>query len=438
MSRILIVDDEANIRAALKSALSTRGHEVVTAADCKHARQYFSAGYDIIFLDIMLPDGNGIDLLRELLERNRHQTIVMISGHADINAAVKAIRIGAFDFIEKPLSLDRVLITVDNASRTERLVTERNRLSHLVYGELIGKSSAMQRLREDVLRSAPRATRFLVCGENGTGKELTAHLIHRYGRFSDGPFIAVNCAALPTELIESELFGHMPGAFTGAVKQRRGRFVEADHGTIFLDEIGDMPLKAQAKLLRVLESGELTPLGSDKAVRVDCITIAASNRNLQMMIEKETFREDLYYRLSVVTLQVPSLRERREDIPALARHFLGRFSEQSGEAEKRLNADALEFLNQLEFRGNIRELKNLMERVTIYCQSETVSANDIQPLMPDPAPAALMALKEATDRFELEYIQSALARNNGNVAETARQLGLERSHLYKKLKRLGD
>lgn len=436
MARILIVDDEDNIRASLKSALDKRGHEVVTAADCRQGREYSTAPFDIMFLDIMLPDGSGLDLLEQILKRNPKQIVVMISGHADIDTAVKAIRLGAYDFIEKPLSLDKIFIAIDNAGKTKALMTDRDRLADIVYGEFVGESASIRRIKEDIARSAPKSSRFLILGENGTGKELVAHLIHKNSKFGEGPFVAVNCAALPRELVESELFGHTQGAFTGATQNRRGRFLEANGGTIFLDEIGDMPLEAQAKILRVIEAREVSQVGSDKTLSTNCAIIAASNRNLQTMIAEKRFREDLYYRLNVVTITLPSLRERRDDIPLLVDYFLARFASESGSEPKKMARDALAYLKELEFPGNIRELKNLMERVSIYCEGLTISAEQLRPLLPPSLRGKVTSLHEAVEHFEEEYIHSALDRNGGNVAETARQLGIERSHLYKKLRRL--
>jgi two-component system, NtrC family, nitrogen regulation response regulator NtrX len=436
MARILIVDDEENIRASLKSALDKRGHDIVTAADCKEGREFSAIPFDLIFLDIMLPDGSGLDLLEQILKRNPKQLVVMISGHADIDTAVKAIRLGAYDFIEKPLSLDKVFIAIDNAGKTGALRTDRDRLANIVYGDLVGESNPMRRIKEDVARSASKTSRFLVLGENGTGKELVAHLIHKSSRFSEGPFVAVNCAALPKELVESELFGHTQGAFTGATQSRKGKFLEANGGTVFLDEIGDMPMEAQAKILRVIEAKELSPVGSDKTVPVNCAVVAASNRPLEQMIEEGRFRQDLFYRLNVVTFTLPPLRDRREDIPLLANYFLARFAADAGMETKTLSREAESYLKDLEFPGNIRELKNLMERVNIYCDGGEITDEHLRPLLPFGHRGKVTSLHEAVEHFEQEYIRSALDRNGGNVADAARQLGIDRSHLYKKLKRI--
>ena len=437
MARVLIIDDEVSIRSSLKDALSKRGHECVTAENFAQGQQYARAHFDVVLLDIFLGDGSGIDLLKEIQTRSPETCVVMISGNADIDTAVQAIHLGAYDFIEKPLSLDRILITLDNATRTTRLRSEKERLADIVYGDLIGESEPIKRLRDEIVRSAPRAKRFLILGENGTGKELAAHMLHRHSRNADGPFIAVNCAALPHDLVESELFGHVKGAFTGATNDRAGRFVEADHGTVFLDEISEMPPEAQAKILRVIDTCQVTPVGSDKILTVDCVIIAASNRDLDRMVAEGKFREDLYYRLNVVTLTLPPLRERTSDIALLAEHFLRRFAIESGGTTKHLEPDAIMALQRLPFRGNVRELKNLIERVNIYCDSPALSARDLAPYLPQPPADDATTLKEAMERSERAHIKAAVDRNSGNIAEAARQLGLERSHLYKKMKKLG-
>ncbi len=437
MAKILIVDDEENIRGSLKSALERRGHETVTAESFARGMEFVTGRFDLIFLDVLLGDGNGIDLLRLALERNPRHIIVMISGHADIDMAVEATRAGAYDFIEKPLSLDRVLVTIDNVVRTRRLQAEADRLASRAYGEFVGESDVIVRLKADILKSAPKASRFLILGENGTGKELVASMIHRAGPRANGPFVAVNCAAIPAELVESELFGHIRGSFTGARADRKGKFVEADQGSIFLDEISEMPAEAQAKILRVLETRQVTPVGASKTTTVDCTIIAASNRNLERMVAEGTFRQDLLYRLNVVSFTLPPLRERKSDIPLLAAHFLGRFADDTGTAPKQLDSEAMKMLCAYDFPGNIRELKNLMERVSIYCDRAVVTRLDLKPLLPPNAAGnSRRSLKEAVQEFEREYIETAIRRNDGNMTETAKELKVERSLLYKKIKRL--
>ena len=436
MAKILIVDDEENIRRSLKSALERRQHDIVTAATIDEGRRFSRAGFDLVILDVMLPDGSGIDLLTELLAADAQQPVIVISGHADIDIAVQAIRTGAYDFIEKPLSLDKLLVLIDNATRTRTLRLQNQQLSSRLYGEIVGRSPQLLQLRDQVLRAANRTTRFLITGENGTGKELIAHLVHENGSYAEGPFVAVNCAALPGELVESELFGHTPGAFTGASRRRRGRFLEAVGGSIFLDEVSEMPLEAQAKLLRVIENLEFTPVGADKPERFEGNIISATNRNLAQAVASGTFREDLLYRLNVVELKIPPLRERSGDIAELARHFLKRFSEESGQRPRTLSAAAAARLERHRFPGNVRELKNLMERVNIYADTEVIEVEQLQGLIPPGAEDDYPSLKEATRRFELDYIRSAIDRAEGNYAQAARDLGLERSHLYKKLKQL--
>jgi len=436
MAKILIIDDEENIRRSLKAALGRREHDIVTAATLDEGRRFSRAGFDLVFLDVMLPDGNGVDLLPELLAADPGTPVVMISGHADIDVAVQAIRSGAYDFLEKPLSLDRVMVLIDNATRTQSLQAQREQLSARLYGDVIGHSAAIQSVREQVARAAPRTSRFLITGENGTGKELVAHLVHRNSAFADGPFVAVNCAALPGELVESELFGHTPGAFTGASKRRKGRFLEALHGSIFLDEISEMPAEAQAKLLRVLENREFTPVGADKPEKFEGNVIAATNRDLAKEVQQGRFREDLLYRLNVVEIKIPPLRERNGDIAELASHFLTRFANETGGDTRTLTPEASQLIARYRFPGNVRELKNLMERVNIYADRPDVGPDLIRRLLPPLEEESQPALKEAVRQFELDYIKRAIARADDNIAQAARDLGLERSHLYKKLKQL--
>lgn len=437
MARVLIIDDEENIRSSLKSALGRYDHDIVTAKTFGEGKEFSTGGFDVIFLDVMLPDGSGLDLLKSILARAPQQAVVMISGHGNIDMAVEAIQTGAYDFIEKPVSLDRVLICINNATRTSGLISEKNRLSSIVYGDFVGESEAIRQLRLDIRKSAMRTTRFLILGENGTGKELIAHMVHSSSKFADGPFVAVNCAALPSELVEAELFGHTAGAFTGAGKTRKGRFVEANGGSIFLDEISEMPLAAQAKILRAVETKTVQPVGSDKSTPIECNIVAATNRNLEQMIADGEFRQDLLYRLNVVQFVIPPLRDRREDIPLLANFFLKMFAEESKSFTKSLTDDALELLTRFAFPGNTRELKNLMERVNIYCESDTIGAHDLKPLLPTISSSTETTLKEASAEFELQFIKAAIARHNGNMVRAARDLGLERSHLYKRIKKLG-
>jgi two-component system nitrogen regulation response regulator NtrX len=364
--------------------------------------------------------------------------VIMISGHADIDTAVSAIRLGAHDFIEKPLSLDRVLITIDNANRTFQLRSEKDRLASRVYGEIVGQSNAIKAIKDQIVRSAPRTSRFLITGESGTGKELVAMMIHQFGRNSEGPFVAVNCAALPAELVESELFGHVAGAFTGAKKTRKGRFVEAQGGSIFLDEISEMPLDAQAKILRTLETNQVQPVGSDQSIEVSLNIIAASNRNLLERVEEGKFRQDLLYRLNVVEIEVPPLRDRGQDIILLAEYFLARFAQETGSVVKKLTANAMAALKRYPFPGNARELKNLMERASIYIEGDRIDEDVLVGLLPVQSGETSQSLKDAVASFEYRYLKQAIADSDGNITEAARRLGVERSHLYKKLRKYED
>ena len=437
MAHILIIDDEEQIRSSLKSALERRSHQVVTADSITEGKRFLSASFDIIFLDIKLPDGNGINFLQEIMKEYPEQMVVMISGNADISTAIEAIKIGAYDFIEKPLSLDRILITVDNASKKEKLTAENVRLFAIIYGDFIGESQAVKKLKEDIKKSASRTTRFLISGENGTGKELAAHMIHKYSSFSSGPFVAVNCAALPSELVESELFGHTAGAFTGASKARKGKFLEADSGSIFLDEISEMPLEAQAKILRVVESKTVSQVGSDKTTKVELNIIAASNKDLKQLVAGGNFREDLLYRLNVVNFVIPPLRERKDDIPLLVEHFFRIFASETKTKPKEITADALLFLEAFDFPGNIRELKNLIERINIYCDENIITREIFEEYLPFIPKKEYLKLKDAVNQFEKKQIESSLARNKGNITKASSELGVERSLLYKKMKKLG-
>lgn len=436
MARVLIIDDEEQIRSSLKSALERRSHECVTAEDIAQGKQFYKAGFDIIFLDVMLPDGNGVQLLSEILQKNPKQLVVMISGHADVTTAINAIKIGAYDFIEKPLSLDRVLITIDNAMQKENLVSENKRLTTMVYGSFIGESPEIFKLKQDIAKSASRTTRFLISGENGTGKELVAHMIHSHSQFSKGPFVAVNCAALPSELVESELFGHTVGAFTGASKSRKGKFLEAHKGTIFLDEISEMPQDAQAKILRAIETKTIISVGSDKEQKIECNIIAASNKDLLRLVAEGKFREDLLYRLNVVKFQIPPLRERKGDIGLLAEYFLQHFAYETKTTVKTFTPEAKLYLEAFDYPGNIRELKNLMERINIYCDNDSISREDITEILPYVPKIETTNLKDAVSAFEKQQIEASINRHNGNISKTAKELGLERSHLYKKMKKL--
>lgn len=437
MSKILLIDDEHEIRSTISAALGRRGYRVDTALDIKGAKKRDFEKYDLILLDVMLPDGDGVALLEEISAMDNAPPIVMISGHSGIDTAVRAIQIGASDFLEKPLSLERVLITIENVLQTRKLKDENIELSNKIYGRLIGKSPAIKKIKKDIEKTAEKSNRFLILGENGTGKEMIARMIHQNGKYKSGRFVPVNCAALPAELVESELFGHIKGSFTGAVSDKTGRFAEADKGTIFLDEIADMKPDAQAKILRVLESGELRPVGSSETVNIELNVVAATNKNIGKLIADGEFRQDLYYRLNVVTFELPPLRERKNDISLLLEHFLNEFSESAGRTPVELTKKASEFLSGYDYPGNVRELRNIAERISIYINKEKADKADIKPLLSGTASRDFIALKDAVDDYESEYIQRAIGICGGNIAEAARRLGLERSHLYKKMKKLG-
>jgi two-component system nitrogen regulation response regulator NtrX len=438
MADLLLVDDDHEVRRTLAAALGRRGFRVDTAADLAAVRTKPIERYDLILLDVFLPDGNGVDFLRDLVARPSLPPVVMISGQAEIETAVAAIRMGAVDFLEKPLSLDRLLVTIENVLKTRRLAEENQHLSQIVYGRLLGQSPAMRRIRKEIETTAPRSQRFLILGENGTGKELVARMIHEKSRFASGRFVPVNCAALPAELVESELFGHIKGSFTGAAADKTGRFAEADRGSIFLDEIADMKPDAQAKILRVLESGELRPVGSNETIAIDLTVIAATNHPIDALVADGRFRQDLYYRLNVVTIALPPLRERRDDIPSLYEHFLTTFAARIGRPPLTIAPDAMDLLIAYRYPGNVRELKNIAERISIYIDKPEASKADIKALLPYTGDDAAVPLKEAVDSFEANYIRRVIADCGGNMTEAARRLGLERSHLYKKLRQFDN
>lgn len=437
MPDVLLIDDEHEIRSTLSAALTRRGFKVAAARDLASARQHDPARYDILLLDVLLPDGDGLDFLRAVVAGKKAPPVIMISGHSGIETAVKAIQIGAADFLEKPLSLDRVLITINNVLASRRLQEENLALSHRAYGDFIGLSPEIKKIKKEIETTAPRSTRFLILGENGTGKELAARMIHERGQYRSGRFVPVNCAALPSELVESELFGHIKGSFTGATGDKTGRFAEADRGTIFLDEIADMSADAQAKILRILERGELRPVGSSETRQVELNVVAATNRDILRLVEEGTFRRDLYYRLNVVTFTLPPLRERKKDIPVLFDHFLALFARQSGRPQVALTAEAMKLLAEYPYPGNVRELKNIAERISIYIDRPQADKADVETLLLSAAETTIRPLKDAADEFEAEYIRKAVTRCDGNIAEAARRLGIERSHLYKKMKKLG-
>ena len=377
--KILVVDDERAIRNSLKEILGDEGYDVDIAEDGATAvGMAEKERYDVIFCDIKMPNMEGTEVLEKLRADGVDAAIVMISGHGDIDTAVECIKKGAFDFIQKPLDLNRILITIKNATERTQIITENTNLKKRVYGQqMIGDSAPMQQLRDMIERVAPTNTRVLITGPNGSGKELVARSLHQQSLRSNMPYVDVNCAAIPSELIESELFGHEKGAFTSAVKQHKGKFEQADGGTLFLDEIGDMSLAAQAKVLRVLQEKKLSRVGSDKDIEVDVRVIAATNKDLKAEIEKGNFREDLYPRLSVIVLHVPSLDERKDDIPILVDYFIDQVCTESGMPKKAVSPEAMKLLQEKSWTGNIRELRNVVERLLIL-GSNPVSAQDVR------------------------------------------------------------
>ncbi|MFB6318704.1 sigma-54-dependent transcriptional regulator [Saccharicrinis sp. FJH54] len=380
MASILVIDDERSIRNSLKDIIEYENHAVDVAENGVEGLKLVQAGtYDIIFCDIKMPEIDGMEVLEKIKAQNEEQQVVMISGHGDIDTAVEAIKKGAFDFIQKPIDLNRLLVTIKNALERNTLVTETKALKKKLSGsmKMVGESDEINRIKDMIKRVAPSDARVLITGENGTGKEVVARLLHENSLRSKEPFVEVNCAAIPSELIESELFGHEKGAFTSAIKQRKGKFEQADGGTIFLDEIGDMSASAQAKVLRALQENVITRVGSDKNIKINVRVIAATNKNLKEEIEKGNFREDLYHRLSVIIIHVPALKERKEDIPMLVEHFNQLLSQELGIATKKFADSAIRELQNLPWTGNIRELRNVVERVLILCDLE-ITDKDIR------------------------------------------------------------
>jgi len=442
---VLIVDDEAGVRSALSGVLRDEGY-VVDAVDSGEAclDRVARAPYDVIVLDIWLPGMDGLATLGRLRERRVDAPVVMISGHGNIESAVKAIKLGAFDFVEKPLSLEKTVLVIGNAFRQSRLEAENRALRAHVDRRLtmVGESRAMAQLREQVAMAAPTNGRVLIYGENGTGKELVARSVHALSRRRGGPFVEVNCAAIPEELIESEMFGHVKGAFTGALLDRRGKFELADSGTLFLDEIGDMSLKTQAKVLRALQEQVVEPVGGASGVRVDVRVLAATNKDLTAEIRAGRFREDLYFRLNVIPIFVPPLRDRAEDVPRLADHFMQELAREYGRRRKVFDPAAVAALQRYRWPGNVREMRNVLERLMIMVPGDTIAASDLSFLdgtvtFDEPGAGITMPLHEARDRFERDYILRALAAQQGNISRTAEALGVERSNLYRKMRGFG-
>ena len=442
-----MLDDEPSILTTLQKALALEGYTVDVAGGIAIAEEKLQKrSYDIALFDVSLPDGDGVALLQRLRASGLDIPIVMMSGHATVDAAVRATRLGAIDFLEKPLSTDRLLLVLDNTLRLVRAEAEASALRTQTgqIGELIGESRAMLALREQIGRAAKATATVFVTGERGTGKELVARAIHQASKRARGPLEKMNCAAVPSELIESEMFGHEAGAFTGATKQRRGKFERASGGTLFLDEVGDMPLGMQAKLLRVLQEREIERVGGHETIKVDVRVVAATNRDIEAACKEGQFRPDLYDRLNVVPLHLPPLRARRDDIPLLSRHFLALATQANDRPGMSLTDAGLEALCAYSFPGNVRELRNVIERLVILTPDDAIDADDVRLCLGETgttAPTGLfrpgVPFKVLAEEAERAIIEGALGHFGGQMAATARGLGLERSHLYKKCKSLG-
>jgi DNA-binding NtrC family response regulator len=443
-AHLLIVDDEANTLASLARAFRLAGHDATVCDNAAKALELAKTQhFDVILSDVVMAGKGGLVLLEELKTMGVSAPVVMMSGQGDIETAVRATRLGALDFLEKPISTEKLLLTVENALKLQRLENENRQLKQrLGKHEIVWKGAAMQRVMAQVERVAASETRVCILGETGTGKELVARTIHERSPRASGAFITLNCAAVPAELIESELFGHEKGSFTGAAGRHIGKFEQADHGTIFLDEIGDMPLAMQAKLLRVLEEGEVERIGGDKPVSVDVRVVVATHRDLEARVRAEKFRQDLFHRIYVFPLLLPPLRGRREDIPALVEHFAAQVSAQNGWKAVPFSAEAMEALQSYGWPGNVRELRNMVERLMLLATDGRVDLATVEAALPKGGAGAAFTvssgpLAERVDAFEREVILAELKRSHSNVSVAAKSLGLERSHLYKKAEQLG-
>jgi two-component system nitrogen regulation response regulator NtrX len=441
---ILIVDDESGIRESLGALLRDEAYDVETVASGEECLDRLSRReFDLVLLDVWLKGMDGLETLERIQSQDGAPMVVMISGHGSIETAVRATKLGAFDFIEKPLSLEKIVLAVRNAMEYLRLEEENQRLRAELEErhQILGTSVPMKALRQQIALTAPTNGRVLVYGESGTGKELVARALHASSSRSSMPFVEVNCAAIPEELIESELFGHRKGSFTGASEDKVGKFQKADRGTLFLDEVGDMSLKTQSKVLRVLEEQRVEPLGSTQPVTVDVRVIAATNKKLEEEIARNAFREDLFYRLNVIPFYVPALRERPEDIPILAAHFLNEFCQGYGRKTKDFSTPAMEVLLSYPWPGNVRELKNLVERLVIMCPAPRIEPHHLPPELFRGASKSPQkpyeSLQEARSAYEREFVLRKLEENRWNMTKAAQALGLERSHLYRKIRSLG-
>jgi two-component system nitrogen regulation response regulator NtrX len=443
---VLIVDDEKGVQTSIRGILEDAGFDAQAVSSGEEALELLlQKEFPVVLLDIWLPGIDGLQALAKMRQIAPGTIAIMISGHGSIETAVQATKLGAFDFVEKPLSLEKTLVVVKNALHQHQLQQENRLLREQIEQEyvMIGDSVPMQALRQQIAFAAPTNGRVLIYGENGTGKELVAHLLHLHSPRREGSFVEMNCAAIPEELIESELFGHVKGSFTGASEDKEGKFAQADCGTLFLDEIGDMSSKTQAKVLRVLEEQRFTPVGGSTSLTVDVRVIASTNKNLEREIELGNFREDLYYRLNVLPFQIPPLRERREDIPPLTVYFLDDFARKYGRKPPTLTHKAIQILENYPWPGNVRELRNIMERLIIMTHQPRIDIYDLpEPILQRTLPMQLeqeeqSSLQGAKERFEKEFILQKLIEYKGNVSRAAQALRIERSNLYRKIRQLG-
>jgi len=446
-AHLLLIDDDPNTLASLARAFRMAGHEAAVCDNATRAMEMVrNERFDLVLSDVVMPGKTGLELLEELKKAGVQTPIVLISGQANIEMAVKATRLGALDFLEKPLSTDKLLLTVENALKLSRLEDENRELRHrLGKHELVGAGPAMKKLLAQIARVAASETRVCILGETGTGKELVARAIHEKSPRKENTFITLNCAAVPAELIESELFGHEKGSFTGAAGRHVGKFEQAEGGTLFLDEIGDMPVNMQAKLLRVLEEGEVERVGGEKPIKVNVRVIVATHRNLEELVKKNEFRRDLFHRIYVFPLHLPPLRERPEDFPDLVAHFARQVAAQNGWKEKLFSTEAIAVLRQYSWPGNVRELRNVVERLVLLAAEDTITAEDVRLVLSGgdaatsvgaAADAGQGTLVQRMEAFEREVLLGEIRRHNFHMTNVARTLGLERSHLYKKCQQL--
>ncbi len=442
---VVVVDDEKNICRSLEMILTAEGYRVSTAGTAGEGLQTIEKIHpDIVLLDVLLPDRDGLLLLNDIKKLDPEIQVIMISGHATLSMAVNATKAGAYDFWEKPLQKEKILLSIKHLIQNKELRRQYQNLQEQISSDyqIVGKSKAIWILREQIQRVASTDSKVLILGESGTGKELVAWAIHQQSNRQDKPFIKMNCAAIPEDLTESELFGHEKGAFTGASSTRDGKFLQADGGTLLLDEIADMSLRVQTKLLRVLQDGKFERVGGKDTLEVDVRVLAATNKNLEMLVKKGIFREDLFYRLNVFPIMVPPLRERKEDIPLLIEHFIQRICLKNNRKPIQLQSRVMEILQEYQWPGNIRELQNVIERLIILANQEEITVNDLPAYLyqsekfPRPLPTEKIGLKEWLNRMEREYIIFCLEQNEWNITETAKLLGIERTNLHKKMKAL--